>query len=141
MSVQKFSSLDEVADRANRTRYGLGASIFTKDVGKAQYLSHAIRAGTVWYVKYYVIFFWFDFFGYKTNVSVFFVITRFIENTLPLGSIVTTCSTLPRLSGASRRVDLAGNWASMGWKLTQRSNLSSQPSQRRSVRNNGSSPK
>jgi len=48
MSVQKFSSLDEVADRANRTRYGLGASIFTKDVGKAHYLSHAIRAGTVW---------------------------------------------------------------------------------------------
>ena len=56
MSVQKFSSLDEVADRANRTRYGLGASIFTKDVGKAHYLSHAIRAGTVWYVRYYVIF-------------------------------------------------------------------------------------
>ena len=56
MSVQKFSSLDEVADRANRTRYGLGASIFTKDVGKAHYLSHAIRAGTVWYVGYYVIF-------------------------------------------------------------------------------------
>ena len=51
MSVQKFSSLDEVADRANRTRYGLGASIFTKDVGKAHYLSHAIRAGTVWYVR------------------------------------------------------------------------------------------
>ena len=57
MSVQKFSSLDEVADRANRTRYGLGASIFTKDVGKAHYLSHAIRAGTVWYVRYHVIFF------------------------------------------------------------------------------------
>ena len=65
MSVQKFSSLDEVADRANRTRYGLGASIFTKDVGKAHYLSHAIRAGTVWYVKYYVIFL-FDFLGTHT---------------------------------------------------------------------------
>jgi len=47
-SVQKFSSLDEVAERANKTRYGLGASVFTKDVGKAHYLSHAIRAGTVW---------------------------------------------------------------------------------------------
>jgi len=48
MSVQKFKSLDEVAERANNTRYGLGASVFTNDVGKAHYLSHAIRAGTVW---------------------------------------------------------------------------------------------
>jgi len=48
MSVQKFKSLEEVAERANKTRYGLGASVFTKDVGKAHYLSHAIRAGTVW---------------------------------------------------------------------------------------------
>lgn len=48
MSVQKFRSLDEVAERANASRYGLGASICTRDLDKAHYLSHALRAGTVW---------------------------------------------------------------------------------------------
>lgn len=48
-SIQKFKTLEEVAKRANNTNYGLAASIYTKDLERATYLSHALRAGTVWY--------------------------------------------------------------------------------------------
>lgn len=47
-AIQKFSSLEEVAERANASNYGLAASVMTKDLDKAMYLSHALRAGTVW---------------------------------------------------------------------------------------------
>ena len=47
-SIQKFKSLEEVAERANRNNYGLAAAVFTKDIERATYLSHALRAGTVW---------------------------------------------------------------------------------------------
>ncbi|MDK2973192.1 MAG: hypothetical protein PWP23_2947 [Candidatus Sumerlaeota bacterium] len=43
-----FKDMDEVAERANRTQYGLAAGVFTKDVSKAHRLAEAIRAGTVW---------------------------------------------------------------------------------------------
>lgn len=55
MSILPFKDLDEVVDRANNTAYGLGASIFTQDVGKAHYLANKIRAGTV-YVNCYDVF-------------------------------------------------------------------------------------
>ena len=47
-SIQKFKTIEEVAERSNKSNYGLAASIFTKDLDKAHYLSHALRAGTVW---------------------------------------------------------------------------------------------
>ena len=47
-SIQKFKTIEEVAERSNNSNYGLAASIFTKDLDKAHYLSHALRAGTVW---------------------------------------------------------------------------------------------
>ena len=47
-SIQKFKSLEEVAERANRNNYGLAAAVFTNDIERATYLSHALRAGTVW---------------------------------------------------------------------------------------------
>ena len=50
MQIIKFKNLSEIVERANNTFYGLAASIFTKDVSKAMYLSNALRAGTVWYV-------------------------------------------------------------------------------------------
>lgn len=51
MSVLKFSSMEEVIRRANDTSYGLAAGVFTNDVSKAIEFSHAVRAGTVWYVR------------------------------------------------------------------------------------------
>lgn len=40
--------LDEVVRRANSTRYGLAAGVFTKNIDTANTLTRALRAGTVW---------------------------------------------------------------------------------------------
>lgn len=39
---------DEVIRRANSTRYGLAAGVFTSSLDTANTLSRALRAGTVW---------------------------------------------------------------------------------------------
>lgn len=50
--ILKFSELDEVIERANKTDYGLAAGIFTKNIDKANHLIQGIRAGTVWVNTY-----------------------------------------------------------------------------------------
>lgn len=52
MQILKFSDYDEVIERANRSEYGLGAGLMTKDVGRAFHLVNGLRAGTV-YVNCY----------------------------------------------------------------------------------------
>ena len=46
--AQAFDSVDEVARRANETTYGLSAAVWTRDVGKAHRMAHALDSGTVW---------------------------------------------------------------------------------------------
>lgn len=48
MQILKFKNVDDLIERANKTIYGLAASVFTKDLDKATYFSSALRAGTVW---------------------------------------------------------------------------------------------
>ena len=48
MSILSFDDFDEVVERGNRTFYGLAAAVWTRDVGKAHRLAHAMKAGTVW---------------------------------------------------------------------------------------------
>lgn len=43
-----FSDVDEVIKRANETRYGLAAGVFTKSLDTANRVSRALKAGTVW---------------------------------------------------------------------------------------------
>lgn len=52
MQILKFKTLEEVVERANDTKYGLAAAVFTKDIDKAHYISSGIRAGTVWYADF-----------------------------------------------------------------------------------------
>jgi phenylacetaldehyde dehydrogenase len=40
--------LDDIARQANSTTYGLAASVWTRDISKANKLAKRIRAGTVW---------------------------------------------------------------------------------------------
>ncbi len=48
MQILKFKSLEEVIERANDSKYGLAAGVFTKNIDKAHYISNGLRAGTVW---------------------------------------------------------------------------------------------
>lgn len=43
-----FSDIEEVIERSNKTHFGLGAGVWTRDVGKAHKLARGIRAGSVW---------------------------------------------------------------------------------------------
>jgi len=51
-SIQKVKNMDDAIARANKNNYGLAAAVFTQDVGKALYVSNALRAGTVWVNTY-----------------------------------------------------------------------------------------
>jgi aldehyde dehydrogenase (NAD+) len=48
ISAIPFTDIDEVIERANRTNYGLGSGLWTRDVSKAHKLARGIRAGSVW---------------------------------------------------------------------------------------------
>ena len=48
LSVIPYEDADELAQRANDTDYGLAAVIWSRDIGTANRLAHAIKAGTVW---------------------------------------------------------------------------------------------
>ena len=48
MSILKFSTDEEIAERPNNTLYGLAAGICSKDSGRAIGMANQLRAGTVW---------------------------------------------------------------------------------------------
>uniref|UniRef100_A0A3Q4ICC3 aldehyde dehydrogenase (NAD(+)) n=1 Tax=Neolamprologus brichardi TaxID=32507 RepID=A0A3Q4ICC3_NEOBR len=67
MQILKFKNLEEVVTRANDTKYGLAAAVFTKDIDKANYVSSGLRAGTVWINCYDVFGAQAPFGGYKAS--------------------------------------------------------------------------
>lgn len=46
--VAAFDEMEEALARANATRYGLAAAVWTQDISKAHRFAHATQAGTVW---------------------------------------------------------------------------------------------
>lgn len=52
LSIIPFSSQEELIAQANDTQYGLAAGLWTRDVGKAHTVAHAIKAGTVYINAY-----------------------------------------------------------------------------------------
>ncbi|MDI2027981.1 aldehyde dehydrogenase family protein [Saccharopolyspora sp. TS4A08] len=48
VTVQSFSGEDEAVSLANGVRYGLTASVWTRDHGRAMRMSRRLQAGTVW---------------------------------------------------------------------------------------------
>jgi acyl-CoA reductase-like NAD-dependent aldehyde dehydrogenase len=52
LAVLGFDDEDEAVALANQSMYGLAAGVWSRDVGRAHRVAHAIRAGTVWVNTY-----------------------------------------------------------------------------------------
>ncbi|MCY2949720.1 MAG: aldehyde dehydrogenase family protein [Planctomycetota bacterium] len=48
MNILTFKDIEEVTRRGNDTQFGLAAAVWTRDIRKAHYIAHNLRAGTVW---------------------------------------------------------------------------------------------
>ena len=69
ISAMKISNenLDQLAREANNTEYGLGASIWTRDIKRAHQLASRIRAGLIWVNAHHMIDAAFPFGGFKQS--------------------------------------------------------------------------
>lgn len=47
-SILKWSTLEEVLERSNKSEYGLAAGVYSKDVNWVNSLSRGLQAGTIW---------------------------------------------------------------------------------------------
>lgn len=44
----KFSTIEEVIERANKTHFGLAAGVMTNDMNRAMMFAQYVKAGTIW---------------------------------------------------------------------------------------------
>ena len=48
LPIIKFSDVDTVIERANNSEFGLGGSVWSKDLDRAQEIASKLETGTVW---------------------------------------------------------------------------------------------
>jgi acyl-CoA reductase-like NAD-dependent aldehyde dehydrogenase len=48
LPLLKFSDIDDVVERANRTEYGLAGSVWSADTARAEEIARRLECGTVW---------------------------------------------------------------------------------------------
>ncbi|MDB0511642.1 aldehyde dehydrogenase [Ralstonia solanacearum] len=67
LSILRFKDEDEAVAIANDSCYGLGAGVWTSDIGRAFRVPQRIEAGTVWVNTYRAVSFMSPFGGYKDS--------------------------------------------------------------------------
>ena len=67
LATLNFDDVEQVAELANQTTYGLAAAVWTRDICKAHQLSRRLRAGTVWINTYGLMDASLPFGGYKQS--------------------------------------------------------------------------
>jgi betaine-aldehyde dehydrogenase len=67
MSVLPFDTEEEVVARANSTKFGLAAGVFTHDISRAHRIAANIQAGTCWINTYHDLPISMPFGGYKAS--------------------------------------------------------------------------
>ena len=67
LSVLRFKDEEEAVAIANDVRFGLGAGVWTGDIGRAIRMSERVQAGTVWVNTYRAVSYLSPFGGYKDS--------------------------------------------------------------------------
>jgi aldehyde dehydrogenase (NAD+) len=67
VAALRFKTVEEVIARANDTVFGLGAGVWTRNLGRAHTVARSIRAGTVWVNAYHMADPAIPFGGYKAS--------------------------------------------------------------------------
>jgi (Z)-2-((N-methylformamido)methylene)-5-hydroxybutyrolactone dehydrogenase len=67
LSVIRFKDEEEALRIANDVRFGLGAGVWTRDIGRAIRMSERIQSGTVWVNTYRAVSYLSPFGGYKDS--------------------------------------------------------------------------
>ena len=67
MQIMKFKTIDEAIQRANNSKYGLAAAVFTKNLDNALMLAQGLQAGSVWINCHNAFFIQSPFGGFKES--------------------------------------------------------------------------